>query len=533
MTRYLFLLILASVFMNNTFGQIFNRPVPEGFPNYEFRKPGVSSSDGHFLMTPVFPSPESLIRHMCIVDDAGYLAWFAGDGTAVRTNFEYHSGYGLFSFANPSNTIKFFLMDEMMEVIDSVLPANNYLTDIHEFRILENGNYLITGTTITSEDLSGYIFNGVSGGISTPVRSLVIQEFEEGDLIFDWKSIDHIHPEAFIDGYNFDSNNFDYVHGNAVEEDSEGNFLVSMRHTDAIYKIDRSTGEVIWVLGGSFNQFDFTNDDGFSGQHDVRVLANGNITLFDNGNNRIAPRFSRVVEYEMNYLDYTATRVWEYTDEYNSYSRAMGSFRVSEDGERIIGFGFCNRPASNFIHLDEQDEIISELLFQDTVVSYRALRSEFDFELNRPVISCSNVNNQVILTAPSGHTSYKWSTGEETQQISVSAPGTYQVWANKGIGMIGSEPFFLTDPTNPCGFVSNDMVENDGEQLIISKSNTGIFEVQTTGQVTVLNSLGQTVLEIMSTGSSNIDISNQPEGLYFIVLKRENSKRLTKRFVKF
>jgi hypothetical protein len=77
------------------------------------------------------------------------------------------------------------------------------------------------------------------------------------------------------------------------------------------------------------------------------------------------------------------------------------------------------------------------------------------------------------------------------------------------------------------------IVENDGEQLIISKSNTGIFEVQTTGQVTVLNSLGQTVLEIMSTGSSNIDISNQPEGLYFIVLKRENSKRLTKRFVKF
>lgn len=43
---------------------------------------------------------------------------------------------------------------------------------------------------------------------------------------------------------------------------------------------------MIWILGGRRNQFVFTNDLRFSRQHDIRRLANGNITLFDNGNDK-------------------------------------------------------------------------------------------------------------------------------------------------------------------------------------------------------------------------------------------------------
>ena len=50
-------------------------------------------------------------------------------------------------------------------------------------------------------------------------------------------------------------------------------------------KIDKSSGKVIWNLGGKKNEFEFINDEmKFSHQHSIRKLENGNIILFDNGN---------------------------------------------------------------------------------------------------------------------------------------------------------------------------------------------------------------------------------------------------------
>ena len=63
-----------------------------------------------------------------------------------------------------------------------------------------------------------------------------------------------------------------------------------MRHLSSIIKIDRATGNVGWVLGGKENQFTFVNENEanspnyFSYQHDARILPNGDLTLFDNGN---------------------------------------------------------------------------------------------------------------------------------------------------------------------------------------------------------------------------------------------------------
>ena len=43
----------------------------------------------------------------------------------------------------------------------------------------------------------------------------------------------------------------DIVHMNAVEPDGENAVLISLRHTDAIYKINMTTGEVVWKVGGT------------------------------------------------------------------------------------------------------------------------------------------------------------------------------------------------------------------------------------------------------------------------------------------
>ena len=60
---------------------------------------------------------------------------------------------------------------------------------------------------------------------------------------------------------------YDYLHLNSVEVDTDGNLLISARNTWTVYKVDRSTGAVLWRLGGK--RSDFTIGPG----HDRPALA--------------------------------------------------------------------------------------------------------------------------------------------------------------------------------------------------------------------------------------------------------------------
>ena len=43
---------------------------------------------------------------------------------------------------------------------------------------------------------------------------------------------------------------WDYFHINSADVDSDGNILISARHTSAVYKLSKRTGKIIWRLGG-------------------------------------------------------------------------------------------------------------------------------------------------------------------------------------------------------------------------------------------------------------------------------------------
>jgi hypothetical protein len=73
---------------------------------------------------------------------------------------------------------------------------------------------------------------------------------------------------------------WDYFHGNAIAQDSDGNLIVSARNTWAIYKINATTGRIMWQVGG-------IGDDMLGHpwcfQHDVSPLGNNEYSLFDDG----------------------------------------------------------------------------------------------------------------------------------------------------------------------------------------------------------------------------------------------------------
>ena len=83
-----------------------------------------------------------------------------------------------------------------------------------------------------------------------------------------------------------DTGPYDFFHINSIDVDSDGNLLISGRHTWAVYKIDRHTGAVIWRLNGKLSDFAMNPTTQFAFQHHVRHHPGNQLTMFDDGGDR-------------------------------------------------------------------------------------------------------------------------------------------------------------------------------------------------------------------------------------------------------
>lgn len=460
--------------INVVFSQNYNRPVPSQVPAYEFVQHD-STQTGYYLTAPfglnAGNGPMDLPPSTMVLDADGYLFWYQPVAARNLLDFTFHPEHDLYTyvkFVNPQN-VQYMLMNRDFEVVDSFTTTNGISPDIHDFQITANKTFLLAGASDSIMDLSAYPFNGMPGSATTHVIGFVVQEFDEDhNLLFQWNSNDHIPPQATYPFYGYNAAAFDYCHGNSIEEDVDGNLLLSFRHLNAVYKIDRQSGKVLWRLGGRTSSFTFTNDQGFSGQHDVRRLPNGNIALFDNANMGPLPRVSRAVEYRLDTLNWTATKVWEYKYDPEFFSRAMGGHQTTDHRQHLINYGLNFRPEPSFVRTDDAGQLLSELFFQDSIMSYRSSLFDLPVEhIERPVITCSQDGGTVTLSAPSGQGRYEWSTGETAPTINVSETGAYQVWIPQGIGMLGSKPFVIQDLAAACPTsVVKEVPETDSELIV-------------------------------------------------------------------
>jgi len=266
---------------------------------------------------------------------------------------------------------EFIVLDSSFTDVDTIGCGNGYLTDPHDLRILPNGHALLLGVDNQIVDMSKLTPGGNTGAT---VVGYIIQELDRGrNVVFQWRSWDHYNITD-AENINFASVWIDYVHGNSLDIDTDGNILFSSRHLNEVTKINRQTGDIIWRLGGKNNQFTFVNDAiGFSYQHAVRRIANGDITLFDNGDFHV-PAFSRAVEYRLDEVNKTATLVWQYRNTPDVEGFAMGYVQRMENGNTLIGWGAGN-PTVTEVGPDGRK--VYEMSFDPGIYSYRAYRFEW------------------------------------------------------------------------------------------------------------------------------------------------------------
>jgi hypothetical protein len=222
--------------------------------------------------------------------------------------------------------------------------------DSHDVLLLPNGDYVMATAEQKPCDLSSW---GL-GPLPKTCINHVFQELQPPAIlgappvvVWSWDTSLHIPVTETTQPWQGSTSPFgqgyDPWHYNSVEDTGDG-FIISFRHTDAVYKIDKTLGTIVWKLGGTARpeSLQLLNDPlgGTSGQHDARLHADGTVTMHDNGTNGNGPRRQpRAVRYAIDTSAKTATLVEDVRDAGITSSFCCGSARLLPSGNWVMGWG--------------------------------------------------------------------------------------------------------------------------------------------------------------------------------------------------
>lgn len=293
-----------------------------------------------------------------------------------------------------TNLYGFVGMDSNYTVIDTFVCTNNYGTDEHELYMLEDGHYFLIALGYRNVDMSVIVPGGDPNAL---VIDNHIQEFDENHtLVFEWLSYDYFNILDAVH-LNLTQHTLDYIHMNSIAVDYDGNIIISSRHLDEVTKINRQNGDIIWRLGGENNDFAFIDDNfGISYQHFARPVEGkqNNYIVFDNGNYH-NPRFSRAVEFHLDTLNMTASKVWEYRHTPDRYTPWMGNAQRLPNGNTLINYADGSLPKAT--EVSESGEIVYEGDFVSYTHCYRTFRFEWESVVNVPYLVAESYSDKVTL----------------------------------------------------------------------------------------------------------------------------------------
>ncbi len=233
--------------------------------------------------------------------------------------------------------------------------------DLHEFLVTPQGDAYIVGVSPVHYP-----------GMGRPLMDAVVQEIDikTGLVLFEWHALDHVPiTESFFKkgapGYVFDP-----YHLNSVSLDSDGNLIISMRNTWAVYKVDHQTGAVIWTLGSNQNNFKMGAGTQAAFQHNVVVQPNGTFTMFDDGGGPPTVHQARALELSVNESTKTVTLVKQFEHSPGLDTNFEGNAQVLPGGDLFVGWG--QQPY--FTEFNSAGQEVFDARFTSNTSSYRAYK---------------------------------------------------------------------------------------------------------------------------------------------------------------
>jgi hypothetical protein len=412
------------------------RCLPPDFPAIQMvAHPEVGTPTPGYYMVGDFVAPGPRGGYAMVLDGNGVPVWYHLEpkGGVCDVDAIVDGGISYVPAAAQREPLPFqlFTLSPFHEA--NVAPTEGGPLDIHELRALpDGGGYVAITTPLETADLTGISIHLPDGGIipggpgSTIAGCDVVEFTTQGDVTWTWKATEHLDPARVAvmadlvgrsylaeDAGAIDGGNIVLpFHCNSVDVDpNNGNLLVSARQTNSFFYVEKATGKIAWKMGGTDASLDDETayvpvpSPAFNGQHDVRLLpgwstcAGGRVSLYDD--QTFTAGTARAVVYDVTLGGTSgcqggipdggmpsATPTWQYAGEAGVPAAAAGSFRISPDGSRVVGWGILASSVV-FTEVDEEGRALLDFLSPTSgrvMESYRAIkvpRTAFDLDAMR------------------------------------------------------------------------------------------------------------------------------------------------------
>ena len=259
---------IISAFLKNSsaFSKLFSfttRDFPEILPSFDLEINNYEFDGYIFLRTQTNPGIQLLI------DSKARPIWYSiADSTLSRP----------FNTINSSSYIslsKENLIHEISFTGDTILSIDTKENILHHDILKYENKYI--GLTYKYFELKN------DPKISSLKGDGIVVYDSIGNLLWEWNIFDFINPKHSSNEYLIQE---DWSHANAISVDNDGNFLLSFRSFNQVWKVNSTNGNIIWKLGIN-GDFKLSKEDIFYQQHAIHKIDEKKYMLFDNGDSKI------------------------------------------------------------------------------------------------------------------------------------------------------------------------------------------------------------------------------------------------------
>ncbi len=325
--------------------------------NPELMEPGVTMFNV-FQLPPGLGGPAAPTSVLYIVDDQGEIIWYYRSELEVGDARRMSNGNLLFSTGDSSRGVEIDMLGNVVQQWHAVgtatdVPEGSTPVEMgslhHEVAEMPSGNLLALSSELrVVEDFPTSDSDpDAPPGPGSVIGDVIVEFTRDGTVVREWKLLDIMDPYRI--GFESLDGSFwavrygpliedleaepirDWAHANAVMYDpSDDSYIVSLYHQDAVVKIDRDTGELLWILGAPDNWQEPWSSRRLQPvgdlewqyrEHSPALTPQGTMILFDNGGARagafqeqlpMEQRYSRIVEYDIDAESMEVEQLWSY-----------------------------------------------------------------------------------------------------------------------------------------------------------------------------------------------------------------------------